>query len=293
MDAANFDAEPPKQPDRLTFALFVAAALHAIGILGISFVPVIEEMRTPPPLEVILIQNRIEDSNPEEADYLSNASQDGGGEVDENTSPAKPFTTELDFDTDGLAQTPLQATAPEALPETADQVLTTVLSNEQVNSDTPEKDTKPLDARPDDVLVEQDLEIARLANEIAQRVEDYAKRPRKKEITARTQESAAAEYMYRWAERIERIGNLNYPEQARLRDLKGAVLLAVGIFKNGNIESITIHRSSGIGLLDDAAQRIVHQAAPFEPLSGDLADETDILYIVRTWEFGADTLKSR
>lgn len=293
MDATTLPAELPKQPDRLTLALFVAAALHALGILGISFVPIIDEIRTPPPLEVILVQNRTEDSNPEQADYLSNASQEGGGEVDEKTSPAKPFTTELDFNTDGVAQTPVQATAPEALPEAADQVLTTVLSIEQVNSDTPEKETKPLDARPDDVLIEQNLEMARQAAEIAQRIEEYAKRPRVQTISARTKKSTAAEYMYRWAERIERIGNLNYPEQARENQLSGAVLLAVGIFKDGRIESINIQHSSGIGLLDDAAQRIVNQAAPFEPLTGELASETDILYIVRTWVFGADSLSSR
>jgi len=98
--------------------------------------------------------------------------------------------------------------------------------------------------------------------------------------------------MFRWTERIERLGNLNYPEQLRARDLSGAVLLAVGIFKNGSVESISIKRSSGVGLLDDAAQRIVLLAAPFEPLTSPLSDETDILYIVRTWEFGSDALKS-
>ena len=292
MTAAALTSTEDRQPDRLTFTLFLAAALHAIFILGVSFAPVLEQMRTPPSLEVILVQNNQDTLKPDKADFLSNAAQDGGGEVDENTSPAKPFTTELDFDTAGIAPTPIQATAPEVVEATPEQVLTATLSEREVNSELPDSETKPLDAEPDELLVEQSLEIAQLSKEIAQRVEEYAKRPKKKFIDARTHESAAAAYMFRWTERIERIGNLNYPEQLRAQDLSGAVLLVVGILKNGSVESISIKRSSGVGLLDDAAQRIVLLAAPFEPLTGPLSDETDILYIVRTWEFGADTLDS-
>ena len=103
---------------------------------------------------------------------------------------------------------------------------------------------------------------------------------------------AAAGYMFRWAERIERVGNLNYPEQARQRNLSGNVLLVVGIFKNGDIESISVKRTSGSAVLDDAAKNIVRLAAPFDPLGSELSEETDILYIVRTWEFGSSKLAS-
>ena len=292
MNAVAITDKEPGQPDRLTFTLFLAAALHAIIILGVSFVPILEQMRTPPSLEVILVQNARDTEKPELADFLSNASQDGGGEVDENTSPATPFVSELDLNTDGLAPTPMEATTPDQATPAPVQVLTTEISEQQVNSDIPGQETETIEARPDDVLVEENLDIAALSKEIAQRQEEYAKRPKKTVIDARTQESAAAGYMFQWAERIERVGNLNYPEQARQRNLSGNVLLVVGIFKNGDIESISIKRTSGSTLLDDAAKNIVRLAAPFAPLGSELSEQTDILYIVRTWEFGSSQLAS-
>ena len=91
--------------------------------------------------------------------------------------------------------------------------------------------------------------------------------------------------MHRWIEKVERVGNLNYPDQARRQKLYGSLILVVGIRKNGTIEEIVVRRSSGHKVLDDAAKRIVALSAPFAPLSGKLAEQTDILYITRTWEF--------
>ena len=186
----------------------------------------------------------------------------------------------------------MEATTPDLAAPAPEQVLTTEDSSQLVNSDTPEQETVTIEARPDEVLVEENIDIAALSKEIAQRQEEYAKRPKKTFVDARTQESAAAGYMFRWAERIERVGNLNYPEQARQRNLSGNVLLVVGIFKNGDIESISVKRTSGSAVLDDAATNIVRLAAPFDPLGSELSEETDILYIVRTWEFGSSKLAS-
>lgn len=281
------------QPDRLSFTLFLAAAIHAVVILGVSFVPSLSETRTPAALDVILVQQSTsEPDKPEKADYLSNAAKDGGGDVDENSTPSAPFTSELDENTDGVAPTPVEASRPEAAEQVPEQVLTTVFSSREVNSDTPDTETKPVEAAEADVLVEHDLMVASLEAEIAREKEEYAKRPRIKTVNARTHESAAADYMYNWAENIERVGGLNYPEQARARNLTGAVLLVVGIYKSGHVESVEIRRSSGVPLIDDAAKHIVRLASPFSPLSPALARETDILYIIRTWEFGSNTLKS-
>ena len=113
----TIDAPSTEQPktDILTIALFVAAVVHAIVILGISFRPILEEMRTPPALEVILVQQKAvedEEDEPEEADYLAQTSQDGGGETDENTRPSSPFASEIDSASDGLASAPVLASAP-------------------------------------------------------------------------------------------------------------------------------------------------------------------------------------
>ena len=280
------DTPKLKQPDLLSIALFLAAAVHAIVILGVSFRPLLSEMRTPPALEVILVQQS-DNEAPDDAAYLAQSSQDGGGETDENTRPSSPFSSSLDVDNDGVAPTPILASAPKPSQESAEEVITATFANEEVQVDTNAEVTEENDAPQGTILVEQNVDIAKLAAEIERQQEQFAKRPKKKHVNARTRETASAEYMYRWVERVERTGNLNYPDDARREGLFGALILIVGIYKNGEIESITIDESSGHTLLDDAAVRIVEMAAPFEPMTGKLAEETDILYIVRTWEFNS------
>ena len=272
------------KPDVLTMALFSAAAAHAIVILGVSFEPILQDLRTPPSLEVVLVQ-KSDSERPEEADYLAQSAQDGGGESDENDRPAAPFVSEQDFNTDGVAPTPIEASSPAPTEAAAEAVLTNVFSEVEVQSENEQIETE-LDAKLDNNLeVEQNFEIARLEAEIDRLQEKTAKRPKKKFLNARTHEAVAAEYMYRWVEKVERIGNLNYPDAVRRNRLSGAVVMTVGIFKNGSVESIQVDESSGQRIIDDAAKRFVQLASPFEPLVGSLGEETDILYITRTWEF--------
>jgi protein TonB len=271
-------------PDALTIALFVAAAVHAIVLLGVSFRPFLDEMRTPPALEVVLVE-KSDGEKPDEAAYLAQSSQDGGGETDENTRPASPFASSLDVDAEGLAPTPILKSSPVQSEQLAEDVVTAVFADETVKTEETTENTQTVDAPDGTILVEQNMDIARLAAEIAMQQEKFAKRPKEKYVNARTTETASAEYMFRWVEKVERVGNLNYPDDARRASLTGALILIVGIYKNGEIESITVDESSGHKLLDDSAVRIVELAAPFDPMTGTLAEETDILYIVRTWEF--------
>lgn len=282
MSAASTSS--PKQTDVLSIALFIAAAAHAIVLLGVSFQPFLDEMRTPPALEVILVQ-KTEKLDVEDAAYLAQSSQDGGGETDENTRPSAPFSSKLDAETDGLAPTPIVATAPAPSEQSDEDVITAVFSEDTVKTEEATENTEEITAAKDDLIVQQNMDIARLTAEIARQQEAFAKRPKKTHVNARTKETASAEYMFRWVESIERMGNLNYPDEARRKSLHGALILIVGIYKNGELESITVDESSGHKVLDDAAVRIVEMAAPFEPMTGRLAEETDILYIVRTWEF--------
>jgi len=282
--SAVVESPQHRQPDVITIALFVAAAVHAIVLLAVSFRPFLDEMRTPPALEVILVQ-KSDSEKPDEAAYLAQSSQDGGGETDENTRPSAPFSSDLDVDSDGLAATPILASAPSPSLESAEDVITAVFAKDVVKIEQTTDTSEEIDAPAGNVLIEQNVDIARLAAEIDRQQQEFAKRPKKKHVNARTTETASADYMFHWVEQVERVGNLNYPDAARRAELTGALILIVGIYKNGEIESITVDESSGHTLLDDAAVRIVEQAAPFEPMSGKLAEETDILYIVRTWEF--------
>ena len=128
-------------------------------------------------------------------------------------------------------------------------------------------------------------ERARLSAEISQFWEEYQKRPRRKFLSARTKEYKYATYMEAWRTKVEKVGNLNYPEQARKRKLNGQLVLDVEIRPDGNLHAVSLIRPSGHKELDDAAIRIVQLSAPFEPFPSAIREDVDILHITRTWQF--------
>lgn len=134
-------------------------------------------------------------------------------------------------------------------------------------------------------LMSSSMEMAALSAEIKRKLQAKAERPRRKFISASTKEFKYASYMEAWRSKVERVGNLNYPEEARRRGLTGSLILDVAIKADGAVEDITIRRSSGNKILDDAAIRIVNLAAPFAPFPENIRKETDILHITRTWQF--------
>ena len=145
-------------------------------------------------------------------------------------------------------------------------------------------------------LIQRSREIIRLEARIAKDYEAYQKRPKRKFIGARTKEYRFARYVEDWRVKVERIGNLNYPEAAKKDRLYGNLQLTVGIMANGKLESIEINRSSGNKILDQAAINIVKLAGQsgFAPFPPDISIDTDILHITRTWMFTrSDELMSK
>ncbi len=134
-------------------------------------------------------------------------------------------------------------------------------------------------------LMANSLKIASLSAQIRQKLQAKAERPRRKFISASTKEYKYASYMEAWRSKVERVGNLNYPEAARKNKLSGNLILDVALNKDGSINQITVRRSSGHQVLDDASIRIVELAAPYSPFPDQIRKETDILHITRTWQF--------
>ncbi|MEE8286192.1 MAG: TonB family protein, partial [Gammaproteobacteria bacterium] len=134
-------------------------------------------------------------------------------------------------------------------------------------------------------LINRSLAMASLSAEIDRRLQAYAKRPKRKWITARTREHKYAAYMEAWRQKVERVGNLNYPDEARRANLSGNLLLDVALRPDGSVDEIILRRSSGKKILDDAAIRIVKLAAPFARFPDNIAEDTDILHVERTWQF--------
>jgi protein TonB len=129
------------------------------------------------------------------------------------------------------------------------------------------------------------MEMDRLEALIAKQQDVYQKRPKRKFIGARTKEYKYALYVEAWRQKVEKIGNLNYPEAARNLKLYGQLQMTVSINADGSIESIELNRSSGHKLLDEAAKHIVELGAPYARFPDDVQSEIDILSITRTWTF--------
>jgi protein TonB len=270
--------------DRLGLTLFLAASMHAVLILGIAFDPEDPaDLRAPPSLEVILVQKRNE-TNPEKADYLAQIAQAGGGESDERARPSNPFTSTEFSEATGIAPQPIQGGNPKIDDVMQQPVLTKLHSDHETTllEQKLESETRRAESDHD---VDFDLEIAQLTAELNQAREAYAKRPKKLVLTANTLEYLPASYMVEWVEKVERLGNLNYPGQALRDKLEGSLMLEVELKWDGSVVEINVLRSSGHRLLDDAAKQIVKLASPFAPFSPELRETADHLEIVRTWQF--------
>lgn len=269
--------------DRMGLTLFLAAAAHGLVILGVGFAPLERQPDAPKALDVVLVQQHTE-APPEEADYLSNADSAGGGQSDTPERPRAPVSAPEPSADAGLAPAPLEAGAPEPAPDTTRPVVTQREADRaRPIENEPQKPTT--ERRRKDQPVDFEARIARLAQEVDNAVNEYAQRPRKTFVTARTRESAAAGYMHAWVKAVERTGNANYPAAARRDGISGSLVLVAAVRADGTLAEVEVRASSGRQLLDEAAMRIVRQAAPFEPFPAQLREGTDVLYITRTWEF--------
>jgi len=274
----------------ISLAMIFSIALHAFALFGVALVLPAPNKAADimQPLHVVLVNSRSQ-SRPVKADALAQANLDGGG----NTEQDRQAKTMLPNIGDDQKITPEQAAKQIAhLEEESKRMLTRLKSNYNLTQPQPKKQQSPDTSTADD-LVQRSLEIARLEAQINKNTDYYQKMPRRKFIGARTQEYRFAQYIEDWRVKVERIGNLNYPEQARREQVYGKLQLSVSIRADGSVENIEVSKSSGHRILDAAAMRIVKLAGPFSPLPPDITKDVDILTITRTWSFTpSDKLES-
>ena len=269
--------------DPFMVCLVLAIGVHAAVLFGVTFGFSLKPLpRLADTLDVVLVQWRSEDE-PDQADYLAQATQKGGGETTERTRPAEPASSQLPGPQDG--SDPFQSTRQQ--PATAVDLREIIAAD--APSDTAIHDTEteqPETERPDAAaLMSQSMNMASLQPELRRDRQWQSRLPRRQFISANTREYEFASYMSAWVAKVERVGNLNYPSELRRKKLHGDLILTVGINGDGTVESIDVMRSSGISDIDQAAINIVQMAAPYAPLPDNLAERVDILHITRTWRF--------
>lgn len=274
--------------DRLGLTLFFAIALHAILILGIGFdavLPKLEEL--PLTLEVTLVHSKSEEA-PEKADYLAQANQHGGGNMQEKVLPSSPFPNPRPVEQEGDAPQTQTLQLPDSSRSSEQAVMLAQSASEQKWQPQEESKVQLPDSNNAPLFMPNRQEIARLSAEIRQKQQTYAKMPREKYISANTREYLYASYEDSWRQKVERIGNLNYPDEAKSQSLSGSLLLDVAINPDGSLKSVRVERSSGHHALDNGAVRIVRMAAPFAPLPPEIRKDVDVLHILRVWQFQDD-----
>jgi len=268
--------------DRLLFALFWAAAFHAIVILGIKF-ELFSPSKIKSSLEVTLVTNRADQAE-KEAEFLAQAHQIGGGTNTERVAPRSLPIPESGSGEE-LDPTENETSIPE---ERAKQWLTQRSAAKKIIADNGDTDdtSQPTPQLSAAALRQQITEIAAALNRTHS---DRAHGPKIvdiNQVSAKKYQGAA--YERAWQDKIERIGTLNFPDEARRKNLNGSLTLSVGIRFDGAVYSIKVEKSSGSAVLDDAAKRIVRLAAPYSSFPEELRQEGDVLVITRKWTFLAD-----
>lgn len=283
--ATNSPTPQVSANDRLMFATFLAAVLHGLLILGLG-ITFTEQRDAAPSLDVTIARFQSE-TTPEDADFLAQFDQQGSGTEAEALAPST--TEQADFDDNEVRDIePIQQqqSAAQQL-HTEQRELTTQRSEHRTVLNTTLSEQPDNGAQESNVsLLARSLEIASLEAELRQQRQHYARRPRKRQLTSASTKSARdALYLDDWRQRIEQIGNLNYPSEARVNRIYGKLMLLVAVKADGSVHEVRVLRSSGHRILDDAAIRIVRLAEPFAPFPDSIAQDTDILEIIRTWEF--------
>jgi len=300
-----------KTVSAISIAIWVSILIHAV-ILSIKFQPELRKLADRlPSLDVVLVNAKTKQA-PDKAELLAQANLDRGGNTEANRkmktalpSP-KEKTTEVKLKPNSEARSAAKSAklkAQEAreqkrvdeLEKQAQELLTQINSSKAIESNPTQKaasaepeqgeqkaKAKALD-RAD--LIAASLEMDRLQAQIAKQQDEYQKRPKRKFIGARTKEYRFAMYVESWRQKVERIGNMNYPEAAKAQKLYGQLRMTVSIKSDGSLESVVIDQESPHAVLNEAAKRIVELAAPYAVFPEDIKKDTDILSITRTWTF--------
>ncbi len=274
---------PDSPTDRLMITLFLAVIVHALVILGVGF-----EFPKPPrinkSLDITLIVSPTKHV-PKEADFLAQDNQLGSGKSEHKAEPVRQ-PSQLSGTT---RQPPTRASVDDGGQIQPNKVLTQRISKKKIA--VAEQNSLKLGQKLKGFTsANLSKQIEKLGVEIAFAQNNIAKRPRIKFINSvNAHKYKAAAYEKAWQDKVERIGNLNYPDEARRRRLSGSLLLAVGVRRDGSIYNIKIRRSSGHKALDDGAVRIVRLAGPYAPFPKALANDADVLVITRTWKFSDDS----
>lgn len=282
----EFMADWDSSSRSFTLALGLSILLHAAALsIHFKLPDIIHDKYASAPIEVVLINSKTK-AKPVKADVLAQAHLDGGGNTDENRRAKTPLPvlkeTAHGVDAKRAARRMRELEAQQLKMMSELQATKSVAETDQPKQASAAEAPQPQVSGQD--LASSAIAIARMEAQISHQLEQYNKRPRKAFIGSRAQEYRFAQYVEDWRLKVERVGNLNYPDGARGR-IYGSLVLSVSINADGDLDTVEVQRSSGHPILDRAAERIVKMASPYARFPANITRDTDILVITRTWTF--------
>ena len=277
----HFSAQVPKRDISLPVAIVIAVGVHVLIIFGVSF-----SMGKDPAAMMQDVAKALTDNMKlnEDAHFIADASQEGGGTVQEQlrqeTDQISPLSAEQMSETQDVISLQRQVRQQQY----QESYLRTTLSWRQANVES-DNDSKK---EQDDMIAQEERlrkQVATLEAQLSQRQQVYATKSKVVTVDSNsTTRGAAADYINTFREHVERIGNLHYPAQARAQGITGEVRLMVIISSDGNIKAIRLLESSNSTILDEAAKQSVRQAAPFGVFTKDMSDIVE-LRLIRTYQY--------
>ncbi len=269
--------------DRFGLTFLLTAIFHGIVILGVTFTfTPAADSKTSPALDIILLQTQSPSKN-KHADYLAQISQQGGGDSKKKVRPRDLFSAPTLAQKSGLT---MQHQQQPAQPRQTRQVALLHQATASYQTHRNDQHNTPDDKNRTELShVTKTIQTARLAAEVSDTIDEHSKMGKVKFLNSSTRAFVPAEYMRHWIDRVERIGNLNYPDQARREKLSGTLIMDVTISADGKLLKTDLRQSSGHQILDDAARRIIRLAAPFPPFPAKLRQQANVIHITRSWEF--------
>jgi periplasmic protein TonB len=275
---------------RMRFAIIGSLVFHVLLIIGVGVqVPPrpFNDLLSPK-LEIVLV-NAQSQKSPKKADVLAQHNLDGGGNTDEKARAQSPLPVLPDQKLEADVQLALRRV--DTLEREAKQLMTQIQSKAAVETAPEASKAEPqpkaeaaAGVQTSDLL-QKSFEIARQEAIIERELKAYQERPRARYVAARAKEVPFARYVEDWRQKVERIGEINYPLQARGLKLQAHLLVTVAVKSDGSLANVIVERSSGHKFLDESAKSIVQAAAPFSAFPPYMARDTDILYITRWWTF--------
>lgn len=280
------ESEQVSTGDRLSFTAFLAIAVHAMLIFGVSF-KLNSGDQVAPTLNVTLATHQSH-REPEKADFLAQFNQEASGTADKVRELTTRQKAEI-ADANVKDVTPVPQQRASTVSEQSTELITSRADAERQIKEVVTKENQQAQAEQpggeqDTALVNP--EIASLQAKLDRIRQDLAKQPRVRRLTSvSTKASADAAYLNAWTQKIEQVGNNNFPQEALQHGLFGDLRMSVSLYPNGTVATVEILQSSGHRVLDDAAVQIVRLASPFPPFPPEIRKTTDRLDIIRTWRF--------